>query len=35
VPATVVYAQYVYRDPGDPAGTGLGMSDALRFVIQP
>jgi hypothetical protein len=35
VPGTVVYAQFVYRDPADPSGAGLGMSDGLRFVIQP
>jgi len=35
VPGTVVYAQYRYRDPADPSGANLGMSDALRFVIQP
>jgi Tol biopolymer transport system component len=35
VPGTVAYAQFVYRDPSDPSGAGLGMSDALRFVIQP
>jgi len=33
VPGTVAYAQYFYRDPTDPAGTGL--SDALRFAILP
>jgi Tol biopolymer transport system component len=35
VPGTVVYAQYFYRDPTDPAGSGTGASDALRFAIQP
>jgi len=35
VPGTVAYAQYLYRDPGDPSGFGTGMSDALRFVILP
>jgi Tol biopolymer transport system component len=35
VPGTVVYAQYLYRDRGDPSGANLGMSDALRFVVQP
>jgi Tol biopolymer transport system component len=34
-PGTVVYAQYFYRDPGDLSGHGTGLSDALRFVIQP
>jgi Tol biopolymer transport system component len=35
VPGTVVYAQFLYRDPSDPAGANLGLSDGLRFVIQP
>ena len=35
LPGTVVYAQYRYRDHADPSGAGLGMSDALRFVVQP
>jgi Tol biopolymer transport system component len=35
LPGTVVYAQYVYRDPADPSGFGTGLSDALRFVVQP
>ena len=35
VPGTVAYAQYFYRDPTDAAGYGTGLSDALRFTIQP
>jgi hypothetical protein len=35
VPGTVVYAQFVYRDRGDPTGSTLGLADALRFVVQP
>lgn len=35
VPGTVAYAQYFYRDPTGPAGNGTGLSDALRFAIQP
>ena len=34
-PGTVVYAQVAYRDRLDPSGSGLALSDALRFVIQP
>ncbi len=33
VPGTVVEAQYLFRDPGDP--TGIGLSNALQFVIEP
>jgi len=32
-PGTVVETQYLFRDPGDP--TGLGLTDALQFVIEP
>jgi hypothetical protein len=35
VPGRMVYAQYYYRDPNDPAGFGTGLSDALRFGIAP
>jgi choice-of-anchor B domain-containing protein len=34
-PGAVVYTQYWSRDPGDPAGFGTSLSDALRFTIQP
>ena len=34
-PGTAVYTQYWSRDPGDPAGFGTSLSDALRFTIQP
>lgn len=32
-PGTLVFAQFLYRDTGDPAGRGA--TDALRFVIAP
>lgn len=32
---TVVYAQSWYRDPAATDGTGVGLSDALSFVICP
>lgn len=35
VSGTVVYAQYWYRDPLDPTGFGVGLSDALAFTIEP
>lgn len=35
VPGTLVYAQYWYRDPADPAGFGIGLSNALCFGIAP
>jgi hypothetical protein len=31
----VVFAQYWYRDPADPAGFGCGLTNALRFTILP
>jgi Tol biopolymer transport system component len=31
----VVYAQYWYRDPADPAGFSCGLTDAVRFTILP
>ena len=33
VPGTVVEAQYLYRDP--LASSGMGLTDALQFVIEP
>ena len=33
VPGTVVAAQYLYRDP--LASSGMGLTDALQFVIEP
>ncbi len=30
-----VFAQWYQRDPADPAGFGDGLSDAVRFVIEP
>jgi len=35
IPGRMVYAQYYYRDPNDPAGFGTGLSDGLRFGIAP
>ncbi len=35
VPGRFVYAQYWYRDPTDPAGFGVGLSNALSFAIAP
>ena len=35
VPGRMVYAQFYYRDPGDPSGFGTGLSDGLRFGIAP
>jgi len=35
VPGRLVYAQYWYRDPHDPAGFGLGLSNAICFPIVP
>ena len=35
VVGAAVYSQYWYRDPGDPAGFGTGLTDALSFVIAP
>ena len=34
-PGNFVYAQYWYRDAGDPAGFGSGLSDAICFGIAP
>lgn len=31
----IVYAQFVYSDPNHPDGSGLGLSDALKFRICP
>jgi hypothetical protein len=30
-----VFAQLVQRDPGDPAGFGDSLTNALRFVVAP
>jgi hypothetical protein len=30
---TTVYSQYWYRDPSHPDGTGVGLTDALRFTV--
>ena len=30
-----VYAQYWYRDPTNPDGTGIGLTDAAAFAICP
>ena len=35
VPGVTVFAQYWYRDLADPAGFGTGLTNALRFTIQP
>ena len=35
VAGAVVFAQYWYRDPLDPAGFGTGLTDALQFTIEP
>lgn len=35
VPGRLVYAQYWYRDPTDPAGFGLGLSNAECFALVP
>jgi hypothetical protein len=35
VPGRLVYAQYWYRDPLDPAGYGLGLSNAIEFAVAP
>jgi len=35
VQGAAVYCQYWYRDPGDPAGFGTGLSNALSFTICP
>lgn len=32
-PGDTLYAQFVYRDPTHPDGTGLGSTDALSFTI--
>jgi hypothetical protein len=32
---TTLSAQYYFRDPADPAGYGIGLTDALRFTICP
>ena len=32
---TTLSAQYYFRDPADPAGFGIGLTDALRFTICP
>jgi len=34
-PGSTVYAQYWYRDPGHPDGTGTGLSDGLAFMLCP
>ena len=31
---SVVYAQFIFRDPGHPQG-GIGLTDALRFTVCP
>ena len=33
VPGALVFAQYWYRDAGDPAGFGTGLTDAVRFGV--
>ena len=33
VPGTTIHAQFWYRDPAHPDGTGIGMTDALEAVI--
>lgn len=33
VPGVVVFGQYWFRDPGDPAGFGTGLTDAVRFGV--
>jgi hypothetical protein len=35
VPGGAVFAQYWFRDPADPAGFGVGFSNALEFLIAP
>ena len=35
IPGTVVYAQYYYRDAQDPTGHGVGITEGVRFVIEP
>ena len=35
VPGTVVFSQYLYRDPQDPTGFASGLTNGLRFAIQP
>ena len=35
VPGAAVFAQYWFRDPLDPQGFGIGLSDALSFLIAP
>jgi hypothetical protein len=30
-----VYSQYWFRDPADPTGFGIGLTNALRFEMQP
>jgi WD40 repeat protein len=32
---STLHAQYYYRDPAHPDGTGVGLSDALRFTWLP
>lgn len=32
---SVLYGQYWFRDPNDPTGFDVGLTDALRFVVQP
>ena len=31
----VVHAQWLQRDPSDPAGFGDGLTDAVRFLVGP
>ena len=35
VPGATIGARWYYRDSHDPAGFGMGLSDALRFAICP
>jgi hypothetical protein len=32
---STVYAQYFYRDPQNPDGTGIGLTDGLQFTVCP
>ena len=34
-PGTSVHAQFWYRDPAHPDGTGIGMTDALAITLAP